>query len=142
RAGYLGHPPQYHFDCSAKEFLQRVAHFYDCWNEANAIRLLTLLGIPSNAKMRDLSISDRRKVAIASVASHQPAVLFLDEPASDIDRLAGLAILRFLRRVAKEQQVSILISCPIPDDIQYIADRLLMLKDGQPFEYASELQES
>jgi ABC-2 type transport system ATP-binding protein len=142
KAGYLGHPPQYQFECSAKQFLQRVGHFYDCWNEVNAIRLLTYLGVDPTAKMRDLSISDRRKVAIASVSSHQPAVLLLDEPTSGIDRLDGLAILGFLRRLAKQQQVSILLSCPIPDELHDIADRVLTLKDGRPVEYAGALQES
>jgi ABC-2 type transport system ATP-binding protein len=142
KAGYLGHPPQYQFECSAKQFMHRVGHFYDCWNEVNAIRLLKYLGVDPYAKMRDLSISDRRKVAIASVSSHQPAVLLLDEPISGINRLERVPILRFLRRLAKEQQVAILLSCPIPDDLHDIADRVLTLKDGRPAEYASALQES
>jgi ABC-2 type transport system ATP-binding protein len=142
KAGYLGHPPQYQFECSAKQFIQRVGHFYDCWNEVNAMRLLTSLEVDPNAKMRDLSIGDRRKVALASVSSHQPALLLLDEPTFGIDRFDRLAILRFLRRLAKEQQVSILLSCAIPDDLHDIANRILMLKDGRPVEYASALQES
>jgi ABC-2 type transport system ATP-binding protein len=142
RVGYLGHLVEYHFQYSAKQFINRVCHFYDSWNEANAVRLLTHLGIHPDAKMCSLSISDRRKVAIASVASHQPAVLLLDEPTVGMDRAAHIATLHFLRRLAKEQQVSILASCSTPNDLVNIADSVLMLKGGRPVEYDSALQKS
>lgn len=142
KAGYLGVLPQYQLDYSAKEFIHRAGHFYDSWNERNAIRLLTHLEVQPNAQMRNLSSSDQRKVAIASIANHQPAVLLLDEPTRGIDRPGYLGILRFLKRLAKEEQVSIVMSCRTPGDLDCIADSMLMLKDGLSIEYATVFQQS
>jgi ABC-2 type transport system ATP-binding protein len=142
RVGYLGCNPRIHSEYTAQQFMQQVGIFYDGWNKACAIRLLTHFDIDPRARMADLSNTDRKKVAIASVLTHQPNGLILDEPISGIDRAGRLAILRFLKRLAKEELVSILVSCPIPEDLDYIADSILMLKDGRAVHYASVLQQS
>jgi len=140
--GYLTQNPRFHSECTAKQFLQLVGHFYDGWEETYASRLLSQLDIDPQEKIRRLSSGDRIKVAIVAAASHQPALLLLDEPTSGIDLLARLDILRFLRRLAQEKHVAMLVSCRLPDDLDYIADSVLMLKDGRAIEYASSTQQS
>ena len=141
RVGYLSHNSRLHPEGTVKQFIDYVGAFYDGWNESHSSRLLADFAIDPNAKMQSLSRGDRQKVAIVSIASHQPAVLLLDEPTSGIDRPGRLAMFRLLRRIAKQQQVSMVISCPVSDDLDYIADSILMLKDGRAIEYASVLQQ-
>ncbi len=140
--GYLTQNPRFHSECTAKQFLQFVGHFYDGWEETYAARLLSQLDIDPQEKIRKLSSGDRIKVAIVAAASHQPALLLLDEPTSGVDLLARLDILRFLRRLAREKHVAMLVSCRLPDDLDYVADSVLMLKDGRAIEYASSTQQS
>ena len=142
RVGYLGPNPRFHSEWTAKQFAQYLGHFYSGWNEMETSRLLSYFAIDPNSKIRDLSSGDRSKVAIVSVTSHRPELLLLDEPISSIDRASRRAILRFLSRLAKERHISILLSCSLSDDLDYIADSVLMLKDGRAVEYASGLRES
>jgi ABC-2 type transport system ATP-binding protein len=137
QVGYVTQNPSFHSECTAKQFLQFVGHFYDGWEETYASRLLSRLDIDPQEKIHKLPIGDRIKVGIVAAASHQPALLLLDEPKSDVDLLARLDILHFLRRLAREERVSILVSFRMPDDLDYIADSVLMLKDGRAIEYAS-----
>jgi ABC-2 type transport system ATP-binding protein len=108
--GYLAQNPRFHSECTAKQFLQFVGHFYDGWKEPYASRLLSRLDIDPQEKIRRLSDGDRIKVAIVAAASHQPALLLLDEPTSGVDLPARLDILRFLSRLAREKHVSMLVS--------------------------------
>ena len=142
RVGYLGPNPRFHSEWTAKQFAQYLGHFYSGWNEMETIRLLSCFALDPNSKIRDLSNGDRTKVAIVSVASHRPELLLLDEPTSSTDRASRRAILRFLARLAKDRRISILITCALGDDLDYIADSVLMLKDGRAVEYASALRES
>ena len=140
--GYLCPDRSYCFEFTASEFTQSVGRFYDGWTEINATRLLWNLNIDPHSKMGDLSTADRSKVAIASVASHRPALLLLDEPMAGVDRPERSEILRFLKQLSKEEQVSTLISFDLTDDLDYLADSILMLKDGRAVEFASVLEES
>ena len=140
--GYLTQNPRFHSECTAKQFLQLVGHFYDGWEETYASRLLSQLDIDPQEKIRRLSSGDRIKVAIVAAASHQPALLLLDEPTSGVDLVARLDILRFLKRLARKKHVAMLVSCRLPDDLDYIADSVLMLKDGRAIEYAGSIQQS
>ena len=45
-------------------------------------------------------------------------------------------ILRFLSKLAREDQVSILLSSHISDDLDQVADSILMLNKGHMVEYA------
>src|SRR2546425_6976969 len=140
--GYLTQNPRFHSECTVKQFLQLVGHFYDGWEETYASRLLSQLDIDPQEKIRRLSSGDRIKVAIVAAASHQPALLLLDEPTSGVDLVARLDILRFLKRLARKKHVAMLVSCRLPDDLDYIADSVLMLKDGRAIEYAGSIQQS
>jgi ABC-2 type transport system ATP-binding protein len=123
--------------CTAKQFLEFACHFYGGWNETQGSHLLGQLDIDPHSKIKNLSNEGRIKVALVAAASHKPALLLLDEPTSTIDDETRLGLLRFLRRLAVEDRVAILLSCCLPDDLDYIADSVLILKDGQPVEYVT-----
>ena len=72
-------------------------------------------------------------------AGHRPALLILDEPTSGLDPLVRLDILGFLRDLAREENVSILLSSHISDDLDQIADSILMLNKGRVVEYGRAL---
>ena len=48
-----------------------------------------------------------------------------------------LDILDFLRRISREEQTSIILSSHISDDLDQIADSVLMIAAGKVLEYAS-----
>jgi ABC-2 type transport system ATP-binding protein len=135
--GYLPQNPRFPSCFTVKEFLEFGCHFYGGWNETHGSRLLARLDIDPHSKIKDLSHGGRTKVAIVAAASHKPALLLLDEPTSRLDHDSRLALVGFLRRLVVEDRVAVLLSCRLPEDLDYIADSVLMLKDGRAVEYAA-----
>jgi ABC-2 type transport system ATP-binding protein len=85
-------------------------------------------------KTEKLSRGNRVKLGLISALGHHPALF--DEPTAGLDPLVRVEILQFLRKMAREEGVSILLSSHISDDLDQIADSVLMLNNGQIVEYA------
>lgn len=140
--GYVAQTPAFHDGFSVREYLRFAGHFYEGCEETYASRLLNQFDVDPNAKIQNLSSGDRIKVSIAAAASHKPALLLLDEPTCSADDVTRLSILRFLQRLASDENTAILVSCRLENDLDCIADSILMLKDGCAIAHANPLQES
>ena len=136
RAGYLSENPQFYSALTAKQFLRFIGNFYQGWDEERSFSLLGEFGVHPDLKIEKLSKGNRIKLGLISAVGHRPSLLILDEPTSGLDPLVRLDILRFLQRLAREENVSILMSSHISDDLDQIADSVLMLNKGRPIEYA------
>jgi len=136
RAGYVSQIAQTDSPLTAKQYLRFVSVFYNGWNEERAGRLLEQIGLNPDVKLEQLSPGGRMKLSIVSAVAHEPQLLLLDEPTSGLDSLTRFEILRFLSRLAREQQVSLVLSSNISEDLDHITDSVLMLRNGRVVEYA------
>ncbi|CAG0989627.1 putative ABC transporter ATP-binding protein [Anaerolineae bacterium] len=97
-----------------------------------AAAILTDLGLGErlNFLPEKLSGGEKQRVAIARALVNDPTLILADEPTANLDSKIGHEIMRLLRRIAKEQQRSVVI---VSHDqrIKDIADRVLWLEDGQ-----------
>jgi ABC-2 type transport system ATP-binding protein len=132
RAGYVSKHPQLQCALTARQFLRFVGNFYDGWEERYACRVLEEFGVHPDLKIETLSKTERFKVGLVSAVGHRPALLILDEPTWGLDRQFRPQALRFIETLAREQQVSILISSDDPNDLAGIADTVLTLNNGRP----------
>lgn len=84
-----------------------------------------------------LSGGERQRVAIARALAHSPAMILADEPTASLDTERGLAVMRLLRRVSKEQGTAILV---VTHDTRMITevDRVIHLMDGRMVEEESQ----
>jgi putative ABC transport system ATP-binding protein len=76
-----------------------------------------------------LSGGEKQRMAIARALVNRPGLNLADEPTANLDSHHGHEIMRLLRRIAKEEQRSVII---VSHDqrIKDIADRILWLEDG------------
>ena len=92
---------------------------------------LTELGLAERLDFlpEKLSGGEKQRVAIARALINEPALILADEPTANLDSKIGHEIMRLLRRIAREQNRSVVI---VSHDarIKDIADRVLWLEDG------------
>ena len=83
-----------------------------------------------------LSGGEKQRVSIARALVNDPTLVLADEPTANLDSKIGHDIMHLLRRIAKEQDLSVVI---VSHDqrIKDIADRVLWLEDGQFKEMAT-----
>ena len=139
RAGYLAESPHFYEWMTAERFLLFIAGFYPGWDWSRAYELLEEFGLDASKQIDRLSKGNRMtgpELALIAAVSHRPQLLILDEPTSGLDPLIRVDLLDTLRRMAREANVGIVLSSHVSDDLDRIADTILMLDSGSVLEYA------
>ncbi|MEX2447862.1 MAG: heme ABC exporter ATP-binding protein CcmA [Solirubrobacterales bacterium] len=90
RIGFLGHEPLLYRDLSGRENLRFQARLHGLRGEAAEARigfLLTAVGMERRADQRvaELSAGMRQRLAVCRCVLHEPQLLLLDEPDSNLD---------------------------------------------------------
>jgi ABC-2 type transport system ATP-binding protein len=93
--------------------------------------LLGSLKLPEKQKLTgELSKGMKRKVSIARSLLHDPKLLILDEPNSGLDPLTSFFIIDYLKSL-RDQGKTIVISAHNLFHVEYICDRVAILKNGK-----------
>ena len=106
-----------------------------------ARKWLSAVGLEDHHKKlpSELSGGQKQRVAIARALSAKPKLLLADEPTSALDSVTGREIVSLLRKLAKEQNCSVLMVTHDPR-ISDMADRILNMEDGKIFNALSGLR--
>jgi ABC-type Fe3+/spermidine/putrescine transport system ATPase subunit len=82
-------------------------------------------------KITQLSGGEQQRVAIAKAMVSDTAVLLLDEPFSQVDALLKNQLRADIKKIAAETGVTVVMVSHDPADGLFLADELLILKDGK-----------
>ena len=124
------------FDLLADIYRVEPAHYRRRRDELVAmLRLEPLLDQP----VRQLSLGQRMRAEFAAALLHDPALLFLDEPTIGLDAPSKLAVREFVRRLNREQGVTVLLTTHDMHDVEALAERVIVIGQGRlladgPFE--------
>jgi len=110
--------------------------FYPRWNKPLVERLLREWELNPEDRVGLLSVGQTQKLAIILALGHEPDLLVLDEPAASLDPVARRQFLEMLLDMVGTRTV--LFSTHITSDLERVADRVAVLKDGQ-IVYSGEL---
>ncbi|WP_054967332.1 ABC transporter ATP-binding protein [Alicyclobacillus ferrooxydans] len=100
------------------------------WRVAEAMELAGL----SEVALRhtsELSGGQRQRLALAAALVHQPRILVLDEPSSQLDPVSASDLLDHLRRLQEEFGMTIVMSEHRLDAVYAVADRAVFMADGE-----------
>jgi putative ABC transport system ATP-binding protein len=96
-----------------------------------ATELLSQVGLAERLEHRPTQLSggEQQRVAIARALVGQPAIILADEPTGNIDSETGAEIMALLRRLNREQGVTLMLVTHDPEAAAF-ADRVIQLRDG------------
>lgn len=100
----------------------------DCTDESKL--LCERLQLDTTRKIDDLSLGNRKKVAIVCALQHRPKLLVLDEPTSGLDPLMQKEFFDILRERNKAG-ATIFLSSHILSEIQHNCTHAAIIRDGR-----------
>ncbi len=83
-----------------------------------------------NSQIRTLSGGMKRRVMIGKALSHEPKILFLDEPTAGVDVSLRKTLWSFLNKL-KSNGVTIFLTTHYIEEAENIADRISVINDGR-----------
>jgi ABC-2 type transport system ATP-binding protein len=81
--------------------------------------------------VRQLSLGQRMRCEIAASLLHSPKILFLDEPTIGLDAVSKVAVRNFIKRINKENEVTVLLTTHDMGDVEALTDRVMLIGKGQ-----------
>lgn len=83
------------------------------------------------SQIRSLSLGQRMKADIAGALLHSPKILFLDEPTIGLDVVIKDKILKSLKKINKDEGVTILLTTHDMRDVEYLCNRAIIINYGE-----------
>ena len=133
---HLGYMPQdfgFYPDFTAREFMLYMAAVKGLDKKLAKKRTENLLHMVNLSDVADKKIKSysggmKQRLGIAQAELNSPAILILDEPTAGLDPKERVRFRNLISDFAKEKIV--ILSTHIVSDVSYIADTILMMKQG------------
>lgn len=131
RIGYVADGMELPLWMKVDQFLDWCRPLYPRWDRALEKRLRAEFDLPGDRKLSDLSRGERMKTALLSSVAYRPELLVLDEPFSGLDPIVRDEFIGGLLEMAGEEGWSLLVSSHDIEEVQRLADRVVVLNYGR-----------
>jgi ABC-type multidrug transport system ATPase subunit len=137
RVCYLNDHPWLPKGRTGREFLAAVGRLYGVDDQRlldHVDRLLLLFDLVAEGDwpIASYSSGQQKKIALASALVTEAPILLLDEPfAGGLDPAGILALKRVLQRLAGRDEMTVVLTTPVPELLDEVAERILVLREGQ-----------
>lgn len=133
RLGYMPQDFGFYPDFTAREFMLYMAAVKGLTAKDAKIRTEALLHMvnldaAADRKIKSFSGGMKQRLGIAQAELNDPSILVLDEPTAGLDPKERVRFRNLISDFAKEKIV--ILSTHIVSDVSYIADTILMMKEG------------
>ena len=124
-------PERTYFDSRSKvsELVEFFSDFYEDFNSEAALRMLSDLNIPTDAKLKTLSKGMKEKVQLIMVMSRKTRLYLLDEPIGGVDPASREYILNTII-TNYNPEASIIITTHLIADVEPVLDEFAFMTYG------------
>jgi ABC-2 type transport system ATP-binding protein len=119
------------FELRVDRLLRMVSGYYPSWDSDLAGELVERFAVDTRRKAGELSHGQGTRLRLVMAMAFRPRLLVLDEPAAGLDLSGRRRLLENVLDVVRDPQRSVLVSSHVLNDVERVADRLLVLHAGR-----------
>lgn len=110
-----------------------IAKLYDDVSAEKVKQIVEFVGLSEHIdkKVKTYSTGMRQRLGLGRALLNNPELLILDEPTNGLDPYGMKDIYEMLEKLAKEDDVAILISSHLLHDIEKICNKVVMINEGK-----------
>ena len=130
--GIIENPEMYGY-LSGYDNLRFFASLYGDVTESRIWEVASLVGMQNRLKdkVKSYSLGMKQRLGIAQALLHYPKLLILDEPTNGLDPNGIQEMRVFLKKLARENNIGILISSHILAEMEQICDTIAIIDKGK-----------
>ena len=130
KVGYLPGEPSIPAGLTGWGFIKMMQDMRGEANDERLQYLLKLFKLDPSPNVKEMSLGDKRKLAVVTAFMNDPDVLILDEPTSGLDPLMQQIFIKFIVE-EKKRGKTILLSSHIFSEVEATCDMISIIKDGK-----------
>lgn len=133
RLGCIVENPELYPYLTGWENLEYFARMLTNVDDTRIQEIVDLIGLTNRIhdKVKTYSLGMRQRLGIGQALLSKPKVLILDEPTNGLDPSGIREMRQFIRYLAKEEGLSVLVSSHLLSEIQLLCDRVSIILDGK-----------
>lgn len=131
KIGYVSSVSYFPPMTKVKDASMILKQFYPTFSEEKFFSLVREWNLPEKKKFSAFSTGMMVKLMFAAVLARETRLLILDEATNGLDVLFREEILNLLQRYIEDGEHSVLFATHIIDDLEQIADYIVMVEDGR-----------
>ena len=128
--GYLPGEPALPLYMNGWEFIHMMEEMRGSKNEEMLNHLIDIFKFDPSMSIKEMSLGDKRKLAVVAAFMNDPDVLVLDEPTSGLDPIMQKVFIDFVIE-EKKRGKTILLSSHIFSEVDATCDTISIIKDGK-----------
>jgi ABC-2 type transport system ATP-binding protein len=129
--GYVPDTPIFYEWMTAGRFLEFMSGFYPMWSQSFANELADRFQLDLQEKTKHLSAGNRVKLSLVAALAHKPRLALFDEPTAGLDPVVRTEVFDVLCEMMENDEMTVLYSTHILDDLHRLADELVFLIEGK-----------
>lgn len=136
RIGSMIEAPGFYENLTAAENLKILARLRGQHRKDTVENALSVVGLQAekDRRFREFSLGMKQRLGIAAAIMHEPELLILDEPMNGLDPVGILELRKYLLRLCRERETTILISSHVLSEVEQIADWIGVMHEGRLLE--------
>lgn len=131
KIGFVYDQAYYYDQLTIEENGKIISKLYSKWDEDVFNKYLKKFSLNKKKKFKELSKGMRMKFSLCVALSHSAELIIMDEPTSGLDPIVRAEVLDELQKLMENENMGVIISTHITEDLEKIADYITFIKNGK-----------